>query len=65
MSPESTHQELVKQVVAARKWMEEAKKHYHDTLALAFAGGVSSTRLARELGLSETAIRMTKKRHML
>lgn len=65
MTTEETKTELVRQVVAARKWVEEAKQHYKDTLTLCFDQGVTSTRLSRELGLSETAIRMYKKRHGL
>jgi len=62
---EDLQQELVKQAVAARRWMEEAKKHYQETLTMCFEQGITSTRLSRDLGISETAIRMYKKRHSL
>lgn len=62
---EATAVEMVKQVVAARKYQEEAKKHYYEMLGMALDAGVSPTRLARELHVTEAAIRMAKKRHNL
>lgn len=62
---EHQNAELVRQVVAAKKWVEEAKKHYQESLTLCFDQGITATRLGRELGVSETAIRMYKKRHGL
>ena len=65
MTDEVKKQELVRRAVRARQWMNDSKTLYHEALGDAFVGGVTSSRLAREMGVTEAAIRMYRKRNGL
>lgn len=65
MTDEAGKQELVRRAVRARQWMEDSRGLYHEALSDAFVGGVTSSRLAREMGVTEAAIRMYRKRNGL
>lgn len=65
MTDEVKKQELVRRAVRARQWMADSKNLYHEALEDAFVGGVTSSRLAREMGVTEAAIRMYRKRNNL
>lgn len=64
-SREEVAQELVRRAVRARQWMEDAREQYHEALTDALDARVSYTRLAREMGVTEAAVRMYRKRHDL
>jgi DNA-binding NarL/FixJ family response regulator len=52
-------------LVTAREDMELSQEQYKVALALAIQDGYSNVKIARMLGISETAVRRYRKRHGL
>lgn len=52
----------LKSLVTARKELREATGAYKNAIATCAEMGITNVKMAQELGLTETAVRMTRKR---
>lgn len=60
-----SEKELIQQAVKARQYMEEATEQYKEALTEALNGRITIAKLARELGVSDNALYVYKRRHGL
>lgn len=54
--------EAIEKLKKIRRQQDELSREYYLWMQQAFADGLSSTKISRELGISETAVRLYRKR---